>query len=72
MPNREKFIEDLFITCDECGYNNLKNRFVAFGTCLRCGKIIDDRTYFRATMIKIARMTPRSRRKGNSRALLYF
>ena len=69
---QKKFIDDLYITCDDCGYNNEKDRFQSFGTCLHCGKTLDKRVHFRATMIKIARMTPRSRRKGISRALLYF
>lgn len=43
---RNEFIEKNYITC-ECGYNNRKNRLENFGTCLRCGKIIDERSYFK-------------------------
>jgi len=50
----KKFVKDLFVTCDECGYNNEKERFQAFGTCLHCGKVLDDRIHFRAEMIKIS------------------
>ena len=43
---RNEFIEKKYITC-ECGYNNRKNRLENFGTCLRCGRIIDERSYFK-------------------------
>lgn len=49
--SKEKMMEE-YITCDECGYNNKKERFQAFGTCLGCGKILDERTYFKAQMFK--------------------
>lgn len=70
--SKEKFIDDLFITCDECGYNNEKDRFQAFGTYLHCGKILDSRVYFKATLSRMVRKNPRSRRKGTTRAILYF
>lgn len=40
------FIKEHFVTC-ECGYNNKKNRLQAFGTCLACGKILDEKAYFK-------------------------
>ena len=49
---QKKFIDDLYITCDECGYNNLKERFQAFGTCLHCGKILDKKVYFKSQLIR--------------------
>lgn len=58
---KRKFVDDLFITCDECGYNNEKTRFQAFGTCLRCGKVLDDRIYFKANLIKKSIRTVRIR-----------
>lgn len=49
--SKEKMMEE-YITCDECGYNNKKSRFEAFGTCLRCGKVLDQKIYFKAQMVK--------------------
>lgn len=49
--DKEKIMSK-YVVCDECGYNNEKKRFNAFGTCLCCGKILDDRIYFRAQMVK--------------------
>ncbi len=49
--SKEKLMQD-FITCDKCGYNNKKERFEAFGTCLGCGKILDERVYFKAQLIR--------------------
>ena len=49
--SKEKIMED-YITCDKCGYNNKKERFQAFGTCLKCGKVLDERIYFKAQMIR--------------------
>lgn len=72
MIPKDKFMDKLYIICDCCGYNNLKNRFENYGTCLRCGKVLDKRVYFRAQMGRLARRTPRARAKGASKALLYF
>lgn len=36
-----------FVVCKFCGYNNEKNRFQNYGTCLRCHKIIDPKIYLR-------------------------
>lgn len=49
---KKRFVDELFITCDDCGYNNLKDRFQAFGTCLNCGKILDKKVYFKSQMIR--------------------
>jgi ribosomal protein L37AE/L43A len=49
---REEFIKNNYITCKYCGYNNKRNRFDNFGTCLCCGKILDKRTYFIARLMK--------------------
>lgn len=72
MKSRHKFIEELFITCDTCGYNNEKSRFEAYGTCLGCGKILDNKIYFKAQMRKQAFKNPRVRDKNKTRAMLYF
>ena len=44
---RNEFIKVRFITCKYCNYNNYKGRLENYGTCLRCGKIIDERSYFK-------------------------
>ena len=44
---KNEFMIARFITCKYCGYNNFKNRLENFGTCLRCGEIIDERSYFK-------------------------
>jgi len=49
--SKDKMMER-YIVCDKCGYNNEKERFQAFGTCLKCKKILDKRIYFRAEMIR--------------------
>lgn len=36
-----------FVVCQFCGYNNEFNRFQNYGTCLRCHKIIDQKTYLK-------------------------
>lgn len=46
QKNKDKWLKERFITCKYCGYNNFKNRLESFGTCLRCGKIIDEKSYF--------------------------
>lgn len=50
MKNREKFVKERFVTCKYCGYNNFKKRLENFGTCLRCGEIIDERSYFKVKL----------------------
>jgi len=70
--NHEEFMEELYITCNECGYNNLKRRFENYGTCLRCGKILDKKVHFKAELGRLARRTCRSRTRKASRSLLYF
>ena len=44
---KNEFMVARFITCPYCGYNNFKNRLENFGTCLRCGEIIDEKSYFK-------------------------
>lgn len=52
MRTKHNFIKTTYVTCDSCGYNNKKDRFQAYGTCLGCGKILDDKVYFKAQLIK--------------------
>ena len=44
---KSEFMKETFIICNHCGYNNFKVRLKNFGTCLKCGKIIDEKSYFR-------------------------
>lgn len=46
----EEFMKNNFVVCPYCDYNNKVEKFVKFGTCLNCKKIIDDRIYFRNTL----------------------
>lgn len=46
---KEEFLNDYYITCS-CGYNNEKKRLNKYGTCLLCGKIIDEKAYFKRTI----------------------
>ena len=72
IKNQKKFIEDLYITCDQCGYNNLKDRFQAFGTCLHCGKVLDKKVYFKSQLIKKSIRKARIEgRKVSSRHLIF-
>lgn len=41
----EDFMKKNFITCT-CGYNNKISNIKTYGTCLRCGKILDDKANF--------------------------
>lgn len=43
----EEFMKNNFTRCSYCGYNNKNELFMRFGTCLRCHKILDNKTYFR-------------------------
>ena len=72
MKIKKDKIMDRYITCDGCGYNNEKKRFEAFGTCLSCGKVLDERTYFKAQMVK--RSIRKARTQGvyvNQRNLIF-
>ena len=49
---QDEFIKQNFITCKKCGYNNEKGRFNQYGTCLKCGSILDEKTHFKIEMLK--------------------
>lgn len=49
---KKEFMEKNFVVCPYCHYNNEKNRFYQFGTCLKCSKIIDEKVYFTIEMRK--------------------
>lgn len=48
----EGFIKKEFITCKYCGYNNKLKRFQHYGVCLNCGKVLDEKVYFKAQYYK--------------------
>lgn len=53
---KEEFVKKLFVTCKWCGYNNERGRFNQYGTCLKCGRILDEKTYFKIEMLKKLRL----------------
>lgn len=50
--DKKEFIKKNYITCENCGYNNERARFNQYGTCLKCGKVLDQKTYFMIQMKK--------------------
>lgn len=40
-----------FCTCPECGYNNQPHNVAKFGTCLRCGSVIDPKAKYKYEMV---------------------
>lgn len=49
---KEEFLQKRYITCKYCGYNNEKARFLKYGKCLFCDKILDEKVYFKIEMLK--------------------
>lgn len=35
-----------WVVCPKCGYNNHPDKVKFYGTCLRCGKVIDEKAKF--------------------------
>lgn len=50
--SKDEFIAKIYITCKKCGYNNEKSRYFKYGKCLKCGAILDEKTYFMIQMTK--------------------
>lgn len=42
----EEFIKHNFVVC-KCGYNNKIEYVNYYGSCLRCGKILNEKAYFK-------------------------
>lgn len=57
--SKEDFMKKNYITCKICGYNNERGRLMQYGTCLKCGKILDEKTYFMIQMMKKVRENKR-------------
>lgn len=47
---RTEFMKNNFVVCPFCGYNNKVEKFIRFGTCLRCLEILDEKVYFKNTL----------------------
>ena len=47
---KKDFNKTKFVVCKYCGYNNEFYRFKNYGTCLRCGKIIDGKVYLKCKL----------------------
>lgn len=45
-----KIKDKVFLECPYCGYNNERQRFYRYGTCLRCHKILDKKVYLKRVM----------------------
>lgn len=52
--------------CDRCGYGNHNDFLKYSGVCHGCGKILDEKAYFRAQMNKKLRMWRGKLTKWNS------
>lgn len=70
--SKEQLMREEFVTCEKCGYNNKRKRFEAFGTCLRCGEILDGKTYFKAQMFRISMRKSRIQGKRATQRNLRF
>ena len=44
------------IFCDECGYGNNSDYVKYSGVCHGCGKVLDEKAYFKAQMNKKLRL----------------
>jgi rRNA maturation protein Nop10 len=42
--------------CDKCGYYNLKQNWQVYGTCTRCGAVIDSKAKFEYEMVTRLRL----------------
>jgi predicted Zn-ribbon and HTH transcriptional regulator len=58
---KEEFMKQNYVTCNNCGYNNERSRFLQYGKCLRCDTILDDKTYFMIQMMKKLKNNKRKR-----------
>jgi len=42
-----------YVICPKCGYNNKKERFSLYGTCLRCHRIIDKKIFIKRLLWEV-------------------
>ena len=59
---KEVFLEKYYTACPKCSYNNEKGRLNQYGTCLKCGAVLDEKIYFKIQMLK--RIKDNKRRQG--------
>lgn len=52
------------VKCDICGYQNYKKYVDCSGICHGCGKILDDKAYFKAQINKKLRLWRGKREDG--------
>ncbi len=60
--DKEEFMRKNYTTCKYCEYNNEKSRLQKYGTCLKCGRVLDDRIYFKIQAMKILNENKRKSR----------
>lgn len=60
--SKDEFVKKNYVTCPKCEYNNERGRFNQYGTCLKCGEILDEKTYFMIQMMK--RIKDNKRKQG--------
>lgn len=60
--SKEEFMRKNYIACPYCKYNNERARFLQYGTCLNCGKILDQKTHFMIEMMKKVKDNQRKQR----------
>jgi len=53
---KKKMVELKNIKCDVCGYQNHDYYVKKSGVCHLCGKVLDDKAYFKAQMNKKLRL----------------
>ena len=64
MKKERKKIDN--IKCDVCGYQNHNYYVKESGVCHLCGKILDDKAYFKSQMVAKLRLWKGKRRNGCS------
>lgn len=62
FDTKEEFMQENYVTCGMCGYNNEKKRLKKYGVCLNCGEPLDDKAYF---MIKMQKLLQENCRKSH-------
>lgn len=43
----KQFLQENYIICEHCGYNNKKTNVEKYGTCLKCRSILDPKSYLK-------------------------
>ena len=49
MNNQDEYVTGK--VCEKCGYRNKKKNYERYGTCTRCGAIIDPKAKFEYEMV---------------------